>query len=268
MPNREKPIFMRPHALESMLWANALLGNPADNLARHDASGVVWQSAGSSNLWVSGQFEGGAKAVDLIALVLTNASATTTARLRLGNSFSDAETGTLLDTGDLLIRSPVPAVDRGDGLSHWFHKLDTAVTATHWRLEISNHSGDFIASSLLLGERVETGYFYNPDYQFGAQDLGDISFSRWGVIEDSGGLVQRTLDFALGWQDEDEFETEFRPIMEDLGQRGLLYCCFDPADSIYRQARTYFGVLGRPLAARGVRKPKTFLLEFNIASII
>lgn len=272
MADREKPLICLPMALDEIVCGNAQPGYYADHLARHDAAGVVWRTDGNSNVWAAGRFAGGSSTIDFVALLLTNADASTKARLRLGNGFDDAASGGEGDSTASLIRSPTPSVERRDGLSHWFFAFDAPVTATHWHLEITDHTGDFQASALVIGSKVVPSRFYNLDYSRGMRDLGDFKIGRWGVPEDTGGQTQRTIEFALGWIDEAEFEDSFLPMMERLrdanGNLVPLYCCFDPAASSYRQSRTYFGYLGKPLVARGIRKPKTYTQEFSIVSLI
>lgn len=264
----EHPVFMRPEALSDIIWGNAQCGTEATNLAEFSAAGVVWETQGNADVWASGQFNGASKPIDVVALLLTNATSTTTVRLMLGNSWDEALAGVVHDSGDILVRTVAPVVEREDGLSHWFYELPAGVSATHWRIEVQNHTGNFEASSLLLGSKVVPSRCYDVGYQFGADDLGSYDISQWGALGDTGGVMLRTLDFALSWNSEAEFEASFRPMMETNVRPRLIYCCFDKRDNGYRDARTYFGILGKPLVARGSRKEGAFIQEFGFRSLV
>jgi hypothetical protein len=161
-----------------------------------------------------------------------------------------------------------PAITASSGLYHSHLELGSASAATWWRLDISGHSGDFELADLVLGQKTEPSKFYNFDWEYGAEDLGAADIGRFGVIEVTPGIVVRTIAFALAWQTEAEFEASFRPMLEELGRRGIIYCVFDPEATVYRQARTYMGLFGKPPFARGVRKPRTFSQDFLIRSFI
>ena len=82
------------------------------------------------------------------------------------------------------------------------------------------------------------------------------------------GYVLRTISFTLWWVSKEEHETMFAPMLRRLGASKVVFCCFDPAPTVDRQARTYLGWLGRPPFATGAVKPRTVSLQFAIRSII
>lgn len=82
------------------------------------------------------------------------------------------------------------------------------------------------------------------------------------------GVKLRTLLFTLSWLGEAEYEDTFRPLAEKIGTTAVLYCCFDPAATTWRQAKTYMGFLGRAPFARGSVKPRTMAMELQIRSLI
>ena len=274
MTDRVKPIFVVPLPLFDITSPNEAPGYAGANVGRFKAAGVVYRSSGAGSVTLRGNFGGSGTVepdIDFVALLGTNATAATTARLKLGSTPSETTSNPAYDSLPQLIRSPAPAAERQDGLSHWHFPLPSLQAAgpnnRFWEIAITNHTGDFEASMLVIGKRVQSGRFYNQGEQFGAQDLGSLEIGNWGVLEDTGGKVVPTIDFTLAWETEAKFETEFRPIMQ-RGQREMLYCCFDPADTAYRQARTFFGVLRRPLVATGARKPGVYSQDFSITSLI
>lgn len=265
MPTIQKPIFIVPHDLGTIATGNEVTGHEAALLNRHKAIGLTWQTTDENNCWVRGQFDE-SKAIDFCAMVSATALAGTDIRLRLGTSQVEVDGTAPYDSGNVDFISP--SITRDDGLYHSHLELPSVENATWWRIDITGHTGAFEASMLVLGEKIEPSRYYNLDYQYGQEDLGQIEIGRHGVISEQPGQIWRTLDFALAWQTEAEFEASFRPMLESLGQRGVVYVVFDPEASTYRQARTYMGVFRKPVFARGVRKPRTFLQEFSILSMI
>jgi len=262
-----KPIIVQPLPLVNITASTAEVSKPAFHLGRHNAPGLTWRATGTGHQWLNGEF-GGARSIDFLAVIGMSAASAMSVMLRLGDSTAQVD-GSLpaYSSGTLPFVSTAPAVAPEDGLYHSFLRLPSPVSATHWRIDFQQ-TGISEASAIVLGRAIEPSHFYNPDYEHGIEDLGEFEISPWGVLDEQPGLVWRTLDFTLGWQSEVEFETTFRPLMRAIGSRGVVYCCFDPTDSPYRQARTYMGPLRRPLFARGSRKPRTVAQEFSILSFI
>lgn len=264
MPIR-KPIFITPLDLGTIATGNAQSGFPVTHLNRHKAIGLVWKTTGNTNVWARGQFSA-SRAIDFCAIVSANALAGTQIRLRLGTSQAEVDGTAPYDSGNLDFISP--SITREDGRYHSHLEIGTVQTATWWRIDITGHTGDFQASNLVLGRKVEPSKFYNADFEFGVEDMGSAEFTRFGVMNEEPGVIMRTVSFSLGWQTEAEFEASFRPMMETLGKRGVLYTIFDPDPTTYRQSKTFMGILRKPLFARAMRKPKTYQQDFDILSFI
>ena len=260
-----KPFFVVPLDLGTIVAGNAVLGHSVFHLDRKKAIGLTWKTNGASNVWARGDF-GAAKAVDFMALVSANALPGTLIRLRLGDTQAEVDGTADYDSTALTFISP--AITRADGLYHSHLELGATYTKRWWRIDITGHTGDFEAATLVLGKTVTPGRFYNTDFQHGVRDLGDLSFSRFGVFDEEDGAIFRTTEFTLGWITEAEFEASFRPMTETLGKRGILFACFDPEATAYRQAKTYLGVLDKPPFAKGVKKPATFAMDFALVSMI
>lgn len=264
MPIR-KPIFVVPLDLGTVISGNVTPGYAVGSLNRHKALGLVWKTSGASNVWARGRFDA-EQAIDFCAMIAANAQPGTNIRLRLGNTQAEVDGTAPYDSGAVDFISP--AITRSDGLYHSHLELDSPVNATWWRIDITGHTGDFQASHLILGEKMETDRFYNLDFERGVNDLGSIDFGRWGVADEQEGAIFRTLDFSLSWETEATYQTKFGPMLEKLGKRGVVYVCFDPEPGPYRQAKTYLGWLAKSPFARGVRKPGTLSFEYSINSMI
>lgn len=266
MATIRKPIFVIPLDLGDMQCGTARDGHGVGNLARFREIGTTWRSNGNSGIWARGTFDG-TRSVDFCAVIAANAQPDTRIRLRLGTSQAEVDGESApYDSGAVVFVSP--AITREDGLYHSHLELSAVQEASWWRIDITGHSGDFEAAALVMGEAFSPSRFYNYDFEYGVRDLGSLEVTRFGVLDEEPGDIWRTLSLTLAWQTEDEFETSFRPMMEKLGMRGIIYCCFDPEPTVYRQARTYLGFFNKSPFARGVRKPRTFAQDFEIISMI
>jgi len=260
-----KPFFVRPLALYAIASGNEADGYPASNLALHKSIGTTWKSEGNTNLWARGQFDS-ARPVDFCAVIAANALPGTKLRLRLGTSQAQVDGTAPFDSGALDFISP--AIVREDGLYHSHLELASAVTASWWRIDITGHTGDFEAAMLVLGQRIETSRFYNNDFEYGFEDLGEGKFTRFGVFDETPGVVLRTLDMTLAWVSEAEFFERFDPMLHAIGTRQPIYLCFDPAATTMRQRKTYMGMLKKPGFARGRPKPGVFTQDYSLLSMI
>lgn len=263
MVERRKPIFVVPLELGAIASGNEGAGTPAKHLNRRNSVGLVWRTTSGANAWARGQFTE-PQLIDFCALLATNAATGTKVRLRLGATQAEVDGTAPYDSGPQSIMLP----DQIAGPANSHLELDEPQQATWWRIDVMGHTGPFQAAILVLGEKIEPSHFYNFDPEFSVQDLGTLQLSRWGVFDEAPGRVLQTVDFTLGWQSEDAFETKWRPAMKQLGERGVIYCCFDPAPNVYRNGRTFLGPMRKAPAAKGTRKPKTYTQDFSLLSIL
>lgn len=260
------PFAVIPLSLGTLACGNERASNPALHLGEFKAMGMTWRSTGNGNLWVRGDM-GAAQAIDFVSILSANALPGTTIRIRLGDTQASVDGAGSYDSGALPFVSP--AITRDDGLYHSHIELPSAQTRRWWRIDIGGHTGDFEAAKLIIGKKVTPSRYYSAGFEFGVEDLGEISLNRWGVPDEAAGLIFRSFRFKLGWIPEDEYETLWRRLTEKLGTRGVALWCFDPTPNAYRQSRTYFGWLrDAPYATGGVAKPGTYEHEFSIRSMI
>lgn len=260
-----KPIFVIPLNLGTIVAGDAALGHSVFHINRPKAIGLTWKTTGPSNVWARGMFAA-SRTIDFCAMIAANALPGTLIRLRLGTTQAEVDGVAPYDSGAVAFIAP--AVTRESGLYHSHLELPSPQNATWWRIDITGHTGAFEASTLVLGKSITPSRYYNLDFERGIRDLGSLEFSRYGVFDEEEGAIFRTLDFSLGWQTEAEIEASFLPMMEKLGTRGIVYVCFDPEATTYRQSKTYLGVMAKPPGARGNKKPATFSQDFQIVSMI
>lgn len=266
-----KPFFVLPLDLGTMATGNAQAGYPVTNLNRPRDIGLVWQTSGNTNVWARGQFAS-AQSIDFCAMLQANALSGTNFRLRLGATQADVDGASApYDSGVI----PFPGYIDGTGTSlgtllttikHSFLELNSPISATWWRVDITGHTGNFQAAALVLGQKIQPSYFYDTDFEFGMKPLGNLDFTRLGVADLEPGVTFRTVAFTLSWTTEAEFESTLRPLIEGIGNTGVVYCCFGPTGDAYRQNRTYCGVMSKSPVAKGMLKPGFFTTDWNILS--
>jgi len=261
------PFCVVPTPLGTVTTGNELAEKPAAHLGEFKASGLAWGSSGNSNLWVRGNF-GSAKPINFVSVMAANAQSGTSIRVRLGDTQAEVDGTADYDSGLLPFISP--PITRDDGLYHSHLELPSLQTEQWWRIDIGSHSGDFEASMLIMGQKLTPANFYEPGWERGVEDLGDLEISPYGVASEQPGLIFRTLSMRFGWMSEADYETMFRPLIEALGKRGVAYWCFDPASSTYRQAKSYLGWLRNALVATHSRNTPSgvrYQQQFDLLSM-
>lgn len=178
----------------------------------------------------------------------------------LGQSAAPQQT-----SSDLII---YPGTLSANGQWHSHNEFTLSGSFTHWRLEITGHSGDFQCAALVIGKKIAPKRYYDRDFEFGSIDLGNIDWSAGGVPITEDGVIHRTLAFRLSWVELVEYETTIRPWVEAVSKRSVIWCCFDPSQSAYRQPYTYFGWLQQMPSFKGQRKPGIKGVDFQIRSMI
>lgn len=285
MAEIRKPIFVAPLDLGAVTASAEYAGFPAANLNRHKSIGLMWKADSTGGLWARGSFSA-TQQIDFAAIVGTNPQLSTQWRLRLG--YTAGEVGASEAPYDSGWRNIVPVFADEFGINvisldfltrnylietppnPYPGQLELAApqNALWWRIDIRNHTGDFQCGALILGKKVEPSRYYNLDYQYGVKDLGSIDFTRWGVPDEEEGLIFRTVSFTLAWNTEAEYEANFRPLIEKVGKRGVVYTVFDPAAGPYRPKRTFMGTFEKSPVAKGTRKQRTFSIDFEMLSMI
>lgn len=260
----QRPFFVIPVPLGTVTSGNAVASNPASFLGRHKDLGLVWKSSGSANLSVTCDL-GSANPIDFVSMMGANAQAGTTIRIRLGDTQAEVDGVADYDSG--IISFINPNIVRDDGLYHSHHELPSVQTKRWLRIDVAGHSGDFSASMLLIGKKITPFRFYNRDFDRGIDDLGSVEINRWGVADERAGLIFRSIKFTLGWLTEAEYENSFRPMVEKVGRRGIVYLCFDPEPTAFRHSKSYLGRFSAAPSATGGIKPGTFAQEYSIQSM-
>ena len=257
------PFFLEPRPFTVTSASAGPAERPASHLAEFKYAGMVWQSNAASEHIVVVDF-GAAVTIDHVSLLNTNAQADTRMWIGMGTSAAEASGGSpAFSTAPApLITPAVTGRDRYHGFLSFAPQ-----TYRYMALRTDTHSGVFEASILAAGQRIGPSKYYEPEWETGPEDLGTLAYGRNGVPEIADGATLRRLGFTTAWMTEAEHETIFQPLLQRLGRRGSVLCCFDPEATIYRQGRTYFGTMadqGRPRKIGFNRFEK----RFEIVSII
>lgn len=258
------PFAVVPYPFSVMVSLNERANRPASHLAEFKSRGMVWQSNGNTSLALRLDL-GSPKAINFMGMLCANALPGTTIRLILSDR-SDFGT-TLYDSGVLTFINP--SITREDGTYHSHLEMGSLITARYVAIDIAGHTGDFQAAFLVLGQKLTPASYYSPDFEFGLDDRGSIDWTRYGVAEEESGVIMRKIGLTFSWLSQSDYETKFRPMTEKLGKRGMVYFCFDPEPTVYRQAKTYFGVLTDPPFATGAAPKQTnYEMKMELLSLI
>ena len=263
-----KPICILPLPFASIAGSTYIPNRPWTHLGHPEYVGMRWEADGGEAIWLRGEFDE-ASPVDFCSLMACNAQAGTTIRLRLGSTADEVDGGSAAyDSGALTLIDP--ARTREDGLYHSHLELDAVETATWWRIDIGNHTGDFSASCLILGQKREPSHFYNRDREIGSEDLGELEFSRNGVPADTPGAVLRTLLFRLQWVSDEEYWSTWEPLgrRNADGSKKIMLWVFDPESHARRQDKTFLGYLARDPFKRGNDFPKDNQMDFQLRAVM
>lgn len=260
-----KPIFVRPRAFTILSSGNARAEKPASHLEAIDTIGMVWGSNGNTNLNVVGDM-GSAKEINFAAMISANAVAGTLWRLRLATSVANLTALPDYDSGNVSFISP--AITREDGLYHSFLQLPSIQTRRYFRIDITGHTGDFEASTIVIGSQLASLCFSNPEWSHEIEDLGGIEISRFGVASVTEGLIFRRFGMTLGWMTFADYENGFRPFIENRATRRPVYLCFDPQATTFRQSNTFLGWFQKSPVARGGKVYNKYTADFEVLSFI
>jgi hypothetical protein len=232
------PFIVDPLALGTLTTGNQRAAQPAAHLSETLYRSMVWRSNGASNVWIRGNFAT-AQAINFVAILGANAQSGTTIRIRLGDTQAAVDGTPSYDSGTIPFIAP--AVTRANGVYHSHLELPSMQTRLWWRIDIGGHTGDFEASMLVMGAKVQPARYYETNWEVGVRDLGSITFSRNGVPGFTAGAKLRSLNYKLGWLTEAEADAMMAPLDEALGKTRPFYVCFDPDATTLRQRRTFFG---------------------------
>ena len=264
-----KPFAVIPNTFTVDAAGNTKTNRPASHAAEFKNPGMVWESNGATGVYVRGTFSA-AVDIDFLGLIGTNATESTTMRLRLGDDATEVNGTADYDSGALVIRDP--AVDSVTGMYHGHLELPSIQSKQWFRIDIGSHTDTFRAMAIVLGLKRDFADFYNggPDgVEYGFEDLGEIEIGSHGVVSENDGLIMRNLTMQFGWMSDSDRAQKFAPLARGLGKRGVALWCFDPEATDQRQDKTFFGWMQEmPTFRPSTWKQDRFTAGFEILSMI
>lgn len=267
-----RPLAIPPTGLSTL---NERANAPASNLLDLTRIGLVWRTNGNGAPTIYVDF-GTARSFNFIALLNTNAGPGYQIRYRAGATQAEVDGTATYDSGFAPVVSVYP--DRPDESAfdlnpapqyvHSHHDIPTLVSARWLRIDLGFPPGDFQAANLIIGEKMQTEFCYQPGFEHGIEDLGSISFNRWGTPSIAEGAIMRLIRLRFPWMSEAEFESDWRHLYERHGKTKPFYLCFDPLAGAWRNALTYFGWFSAPPAPTGGKIATKFEYEIAMTSMI
>lgn len=264
-----KPFAVIPNGFTVDGTGNTKTNRPASHAAEFKNPGMVWETNDESSVFVRGYFSA-AQQIDFLGLIGTNATETTTMRLRLGNNAGEVNGTADYDSGAQVIRNP--AITSLDGNYHGHFELPSVQQKQWFRLDVESHTGPFRAMAIVVGLKRQFADFYNggsDGVEFGFEDKGEIEIGSYGVVSENDGFMMRRLAMQFGWMSEVDRAQKFAPLVRALGRRGVALWCFDPEATTQRQEKTYFGWLEEvPTFRPSTWKQDRFTAGFEVLSMI
>lgn len=261
-------LLLEPLPLGLVLSSTTAPGYRASNVGRDDP-GIVWRSATGSTSQVLTIDLGSDQALDTVLLFgLAGAQADWTWTVELATEAEGAFTGSFWsgDPETLLAGSVMPVGDRGRAL--WLAPAGAPAAARYVRLTFL----DLLTTQAVqvgracIGQRVQLARNFRFGAAFGVRPLGNVDFTRRGVILRQRGARLRGVGISFGHVHRDEVEAQVQPLLERTGNDNTLAIVTDPADDAQRQNRMYFGFLTGDLGTVWAR-PGGFQADFNLLAV-
>jgi hypothetical protein len=257
------PFFVLPLAFTINAVGNQATTNPATNLAEFLYAGMTWKTTSAASCYVIVDL-GAVQPIDFVGLLQTNAGSADTWIVTADATLSGITGTPSYSSGSLPIISPT-VTGRSGYNSHL--ELSSRISVRYIKVSMTIAGAYLETPFLVIGKKVAPARYYEPEWESGPDDQSIFAISRQGVPDIAPGRMLRRAAFTLSWMTEDEMESQIYPLLLAAGKTNPVFCCFDPAATIYRQNRTFFGWL------TDTSKPKRkafnrFEKSFEVQSLI
>jgi hypothetical protein len=231
---------------------------------------MTWKTNQPSyNAFIRGDF-GSPKRVNFMSFIKAYASASVTNfRLRMGTTQAAVDGTAEYDSGVQPFVSP--AIDTPDGKFTSHFEIPTVQEYRWYRIDLGNLNAFFESPALCLGEKVEFATYYNntSGFSFGYDDMSEIEWGRYGVVDSTDGIGFRTLEMQFGWLTDLERKTKLEPLLRILKKKDVAFWCFDPDATTDRDGKTYWGWLQKPVGfTPSTFRQNRYEAAFRIRSMI
>ena len=251
-----------PHPVADVI-GTADAGYDSDNLA-NDYAGVVWQLTVPGADYRSLIFDlGEDRPIDTVMLFgLSGFSAGTSVAVR-------SRTAAQSEWQARAAEQPVLAGTAGAGAGGGVMLVDLGATASarYVLVEFPNLSGTVRAARVVIGQRIALERNFSFGAGVGVKDLGNLEFSRRGVLLRARGAKLRTVSLTFSAVHRSEVEALTQPLLERVGNTECIALVTDPALDAMRQRRCYFGPLVGDLSQTW-RRADAWEAKVNLVSAI
>lgn len=198
---------------------------------------------------------GGAVAVNLVALIATNLSASATIRIRGATSEANLTAAPGYDSGSISAW-PTSGRPTDEGLTAWtvLKKLSNTTAYVWWRIDFSDASN--ADGYLEFGRAIPAPIAFNPainfQYDWGANHApADVVIrSPFGPTKTQKRLDVRSFDLPFGFLTEAEMWTQLAQLRRLRGLASDVVVCLDHEATDYLHHYTIHGLLGAPIEIR------------------
>jgi hypothetical protein len=236
----------------------------------NDFAGVVWRSAASDVATVIVDL-GADRPVD--TLMLYGVDGTSIGAATLEVMVATAAQGSNFAAGSYWSAGPQPLLvgerltsGTGVAIAAWSAGPPAAARYLLIRVAGMTAAGSVQISRIVAGKRIQLERNFGYGANFGVRDLGNLDFTRRGILQRARGKKLRTVALTFSNIYKDEVEAVTLPLLERIGNTELVALVTDPTADNQRQRRSYFGPLVGDLA-HAWRKAKLFEAKINMVSI-
>lgn len=139
-----------------------------------------------------------------------------------------------------LAGSEMPVSGRGRAL--WLAPASPPPASRYWRFTIGGlGTSAATVARLVLGRKLQLDRNVVYGAAFGVRDLGNLDFSRRGVLLRQRGKKLRTINVTYPAATRAEVESYVHPLLEELGNTDPVALILDPDADDQRQNRIWFG---------------------------
>jgi hypothetical protein len=260
--------ILPPLAMSGITVSSAAIG--AGAYMANDFAGVVWRSAAGDVATVIVDL-GADRPVDTLMLFGVDGTSIGTAMLEV--LVATAAQGSNFTAGSYWSTGPQPLLvgDRltsgaGVAIVAWSAGPPAAARYLLLRVAGMTAAGSVQISRIVAGKRIQLARNFGYGANFGVRDLGNLDFTRRGILQRARGKKLRTVALTFSNIYRDEVEASTLPLLERLGNTELIAVVTDPDIHDQRQRRSYFGPLVGDLG-HVQRKAAFFEAKINVVSI-
>lgn len=221
---------------------SAAAGLPVSNLVDIQP-GNKWRATALASAWCQNDL-GAAKAVDLVALLYTNATSTAQWRIRAANSVASVTSNPDYNSG-LLTFWPTTGLETWD-FTHGIHWIASTQTYRVWRIDVSDSSNPdtyFEAGRWYISDAFQPTQNMQYGVALAWNDESPKPKSLGGQIVPVVRNQSRIADLRLSFIDEAEMYSNIFEIERRRGASKDVLVIFDPVASARLMDQTIYGLM-------------------------